>query len=179
MPSIVTQIRRDREEEMIHRGVQYARAIKRFYKTTGRYPANLQQLESFQSNKRFLRRRYLDPITGKPFRLLHYGEVKMFPMGVAGLAAPGIATMPGAINGPGTPLGQSVFGNRAAMSSALAGAAGMAAAMNPAMNPAMAQGMMQAATGAPGMNTDDGSGTSEGENGQPQSGNAAGPMMGG
>src|SRR6516162_5527780 len=38
-PSFVMQARRDREEEMIHRGTDYARAIKKYYKKFGRYPA--------------------------------------------------------------------------------------------------------------------------------------------
>ena len=37
---MVQQMKRDREEEMIHRGTEYARAIKKFYKKFGRYPAN-------------------------------------------------------------------------------------------------------------------------------------------
>ena len=32
------QMKRDREEEMIHRGTEYARAIKKYYKKFGRYP---------------------------------------------------------------------------------------------------------------------------------------------
>src|SRR5271169_2666214 len=45
-PRIVQQIKRDREEEMIHRGTEYARAVKKFYKKFGRYPANLEQLDN-------------------------------------------------------------------------------------------------------------------------------------
>lgn len=35
VPSITFEIRRDREEEMIHRGVQYSRAIRAYYKNSG------------------------------------------------------------------------------------------------------------------------------------------------
>src|ERR1700720_2327837 len=76
LPSIEFQIRRDREEELIHRGVQYSRAIRAYYKKLGRYPAKLDDLES-ANNLRFLRKRYKDPITGKDFKLLHFGEVKL------------------------------------------------------------------------------------------------------
>jgi hypothetical protein len=48
----------------MRRGQQYALAIRRFYKKFGRYPSNLDQLEN-TNNIRFLRRRYLDPLTGK------------------------------------------------------------------------------------------------------------------
>src|SRR6266571_3957289 len=109
-PSIAMQVKRDREEEMIHRGVQYSRGIKRFYKKFGRFPTRLEELEN-TNNIRFLRRRYKDPITGKDFRLLHIGEVQMFAQGVPGLATPGaplpggVTAVPGAIGSPGTPGG--------------------------------------------------------------------------
>jgi type II secretory pathway pseudopilin PulG len=76
VPSIAFEIKRDREEEMIHRGVQYSRAIRTYYKKFGRYPARLEDLEN-TNNLRFLRKRYKDPITGQDFKLLHFGEVKM------------------------------------------------------------------------------------------------------
>jgi hypothetical protein len=61
---------------MIHRGVQYSRAIRTYYKKFGRYPARMEDLDN-TNNLRFLRKHYKDPITGKDFKLLHYGEVKM------------------------------------------------------------------------------------------------------
>jgi len=76
VPSISFDIKRDREEEMIHRGVQYSRAIRAYYKKFGRYPAKLEDLEN-TNQLRFLRKRYKDPITGKDFRILHYGEAKL------------------------------------------------------------------------------------------------------
>lgn len=76
LPTVAFQARRDREEEMIHRGVQYSRAVKRYYKKFGRYPTRIEDLEN-TNNMRFLRRRYKDPITGKDFKLLHMGEVQM------------------------------------------------------------------------------------------------------
>src|SRR6266581_7320812 len=94
-PTITFQVRRDREEEMIHRGVQYSRAIRRYVKKTGRYPARLEELEN-TNNIRFLRKRYKDPITTKDFKLLHVGEVQLTGMaGMAG-AALGGGSIPGA-----------------------------------------------------------------------------------
>ena len=86
--NIEFQIRRDREEEMIHRGVQYSRAVRRFINTFRRYPQSIEELEG-TNNIRFLRKRYKDPITGQEFRLLHMDEVSSFnrPAGVA-VAAP-------------------------------------------------------------------------------------------
>jgi type II secretory pathway pseudopilin PulG len=68
------QMERDREEEMIHRGVQYTRAIRRYYRKLGTYPTTLDQLENTPGN-RFLRKRYKDPVTGQDFRLLHMQDV--------------------------------------------------------------------------------------------------------
>ena len=45
-PRMAQQIKRDREIEMIHRGDQYSRAIKRYYKKFGRYPGRIEDLEN-------------------------------------------------------------------------------------------------------------------------------------
>src|SRR5580698_3302986 len=72
--SIAFQIKRDREEEMVHRGVQYSRAIRNFVKKTGRYPSRLEELQDTNGQK-FIRRLYKDPITGRDFKLLHMSDV--------------------------------------------------------------------------------------------------------
>src|SRR5690348_18131404 len=69
LPSLEQQIKRGREEEMIHRGVQYSRAIRHYVKKFGRYPTRIEELES-TNNIRFLRKKYKDPITGQDFKLL-------------------------------------------------------------------------------------------------------------
>ena len=63
-PSTATALKRTKEDELVRRGQQYALGIRRFYKKFGRYPSNIDQLEN-TNNIRFLRRRYLDPLTGK------------------------------------------------------------------------------------------------------------------
>jgi type II secretory pathway pseudopilin PulG len=88
VPSITFDIKRDREEEMIHRGVQYSRAIRAYYKKFGRYPTKIEDLESTNS-LRFLRKRYKDPVNCKnsqcqDFRLLHFGEVQLTLGGIGG-----------------------------------------------------------------------------------------------
>lgn len=76
------QIKRDREEELIHRGVQYSRAVRRYFKKFGRYPTKIEDLED-TNNIRFLRKRYTDPMnrdpkTGKErdFKVLHLQDVR-------------------------------------------------------------------------------------------------------
>src|SRR5882724_11124579 len=61
LPEIVQQIQRDREEEMVHRGTEYMRAIKKYYKKLGRYPTRIEELEN-TNQQRFLRKRYKDPL---------------------------------------------------------------------------------------------------------------------
>ena len=67
--SIAFTIRRDREEELIHRGVQYKRAIREFAKKTGRFPLRMEELDN-TNGMRFLRKHYKDPITGQDFKLV-------------------------------------------------------------------------------------------------------------
>ncbi|HWO31660.1 MAG TPA: hypothetical protein VNO32_22935, partial [Candidatus Acidoferrum sp.] len=73
LTEIKFSLRRDREQEMVHRGVQYSRAIRVYYKKFGRYPTRLEDLDN-TNNLRYLRKHYKDPINGQDFKLLHYGE---------------------------------------------------------------------------------------------------------
>ena len=78
------QIERDREEEMIHRGVQYTRAVRKYFRKFNRYPTKLEDLDS-SNNTRYLRKHYKDPVTGQDFKLLHYGDPGVRMGGLAGL----------------------------------------------------------------------------------------------
>jgi len=73
---LAQQIKRDREEELIHRGTQYSRAIRRFIVAFQRYPSSIEELES-TNHIRFLRKRYKDPITGKDFRILRLTDAEV------------------------------------------------------------------------------------------------------
>jgi type II secretory pathway pseudopilin PulG len=116
--SIKFDIKRDREEEMIHRGVQYSRAIRAYYKKFGRYPATLENLEN-TNQQRFLRKRYKDPLTGKDFKLLHFGEAKMSLAGMGGGVIPGANTLGsnGQLNNPNSPTQNSAFGGNSSFGS--------------------------------------------------------------
>jgi hypothetical protein len=78
-------ILRDREVEMIHRGVQYERAVRRYYLKFGGYPTTIEQLEN--TNKlRFLRKRYKDPMSPDgQWQIAHIADIKL--PGVTNLAA--------------------------------------------------------------------------------------------
>jgi len=57
-----TEARRQREDEMMWRGKQYVRAIKLYYRKTGHYPQNLDDLQKGVANVHFLRQAYKDPM---------------------------------------------------------------------------------------------------------------------
>jgi type II secretory pathway pseudopilin PulG len=98
------EIQRDQETEMIHRGVQYSRAIRTYYKKFGRYPTKLEDLDN-TNNLRYLRKHYTDPLNkNKDFKLLHFGEPGVtLAGGIGGGSIPGAspAGSPGGLNGPG------------------------------------------------------------------------------
>lgn len=124
VPTITFDIKRDREEEMIHRGVQYSRAIRLYYRKFGRYPTKIDDLEN-SNNLRFLRKRYKDPLNCKKsecadFKLLHFGEVQLSLSGIAGGTVPGANPMgansglngsPGGFSQPSTFGGSGGFGS--------------------------------------------------------------------
>jgi type II secretory pathway pseudopilin PulG len=113
LPAVATQIRRDREEELVRRGKQYTRAIQLFYRRFGRYPNSVDELMS-TNNYRFLRQKYKDPITGKEeWRLIRFGQARPKPRRGA-LGGTGLGPGPGAgINPAGGPAPQGQTGSGA------------------------------------------------------------------
>src|SRR5262245_7892010 len=78
IPRVAFESQRQKELTLIDRGEQYKRAIQLFVKKNSRYPARLEELESF-NNLRYLRRRYKDPITGKDeWKLIQVGPGGVF-----------------------------------------------------------------------------------------------------
>lgn len=67
-----TAIRREKEEELIFRGLQYAEGIRNYQRRFGQLPVKLEQL--VESKPRCMRQLWADPITGKrdwvPIRLM-------------------------------------------------------------------------------------------------------------
>jgi type II secretory pathway pseudopilin PulG len=124
LPEIGQQIKRDREEELRHRGTAYMRAIQHFYKKFGRYPTRVEELEN-TNNVRFLRKRYKDPMSHDPqtgkeqdFKFLHQQDISLN----SGIVLPG--QMPGQTGMPG----QSGLGGMQGQNG-MAAMAGMAAQM--------------------------------------------------
>ncbi len=75
VPSVLTQGKREKEEDLIWRGEQYARAVKLFYRKNGRFPTSMDELSKPQNDVRFLRRAYEDPMNTEDgsWRLIYIG----------------------------------------------------------------------------------------------------------
>lgn len=72
IPRVAFASQRQKEQLLMERGEQYKIAIQRFCQANAnRWPAKIEDLENF-NNRRFLRHRYIDPMTGKDeWRLIH------------------------------------------------------------------------------------------------------------
>jgi hypothetical protein len=100
---------RDREVEMMHRGDQYARAVKRYFKKNGAYPNSIEQLEK-TNNIRYLRKRYKDPMSPDgAWKLVHPTDITLRAGG--GLVPSVTGTQTGLGAAGGSAFGQSSFGN--------------------------------------------------------------------
>jgi hypothetical protein len=142
LPRAAFESARDKEQLLMDRGNQYKRAIQVFYAENKRYTAELKDLES-TNNKRYLRRRYIDPMTGKDeWRLIHTNGsfltdslVTKPPAQNAGGGLPGQGQTPG-----GGPLGANNMNTTAVAPADTANNSNdpSAAAAVPALNP-MAQ----------------------------------------
>lgn len=117
VPTLEFQAKRDREEELIHRGVQYSRAVRRYVKKFGRYPTRMEDLLN-TNQVRFLRKKYKDPVTGEDFKILRMGDVQLMP---------GASTVAGV-----TPLSASPMGLAGSALAQQGGVAGMMAQQNAA-----------------------------------------------
>jgi type II secretory pathway pseudopilin PulG len=130
VPKISKQIQRDRELETMHRGKQYVRGVKMYYKKFGAYPPSIDAL--VKTNEiRFLRKKYIDPTTGKDeWKIIRFGQNKTQSMGffgqplggstIAGIGPSGgngLTGSPGVGGGIGSSPGAgSVFGSTSSTS---------------------------------------------------------------
>lgn len=74
-PVLYTQIQREKEQEAIWRGKQYARAVKLFYRKNGHFPVSLEDLSKPRLNVRYLRQPYTDPLNTEDgaWRMIYVG----------------------------------------------------------------------------------------------------------
>jgi len=77
LPKMSKEIQRDRELETMHRGKQYIRGVRMYYKKFGAYPPNADVLVKPVNNIRFLRKKYADPTTGNAeWKPVRFGQNK-------------------------------------------------------------------------------------------------------
>jgi hypothetical protein len=73
LPRFAFEAERDKEDTLVYRGEQYKRAIQLYVRQNKRWPAKIEDLED-TNGKRYLRKRYVDPMTGKDeWRAIHVG----------------------------------------------------------------------------------------------------------
>ena len=98
---ILTEGRRQKEEEMIWRGKQYTRGIKLYYRKYGRFPTSIDKLTQPQAgNIRFMRQAYKDPMNKEDgsWRLIYVGPAGQL---IGSLKPAATLQLPAA--GPGAP----------------------------------------------------------------------------
>jgi type II secretory pathway pseudopilin PulG len=94
-PIVAKDLQRERELETVHRGQQYVRAIRLYYRKFQHYPTSIDQLDN-SNNIKFLRQHYLDPMTGKDdWRIIHVGENQTTVTGFFGEPLAGLNTTGG------------------------------------------------------------------------------------
>lgn len=64
-PSILTEGRRQKEDELVWRGGQYVRALRLYYRKSGRFPQSLEDLTKGTNQVHFLRKAYTDPMNAE------------------------------------------------------------------------------------------------------------------
>jgi type II secretory pathway pseudopilin PulG len=183
-PKVAQELKREREVEAVHRGNQYVRAIQLYYRKVGTYPGSLEALEK-TNNIRFLRQRYLDPMTGKAdWRLIKMGEAKTTVKGFFGKPLTGLAPGLGSAAGMASSGANGTSSGSAFVSPPGSGSSAFAASSSSAFSSGGASSAGttgSAGSGTTGSSTDSsGTGSTSGSSGQSGSGfpGGGGPFMG-
>jgi hypothetical protein len=127
-PTVLSNIQREREAEMVWRGKQYTRGIRMYYLKMNRFPTSLDDLTKPKTGIRFMRQAYKDPMNqvDGSWRLIYVGpngqligSLSDRSIGLTGMGGSGM----GAAGAAGAQAG-SLFssGNRQGLSSAGGGA---------------------------------------------------------
>lgn len=74
-PTVVANVQREREAEMVWRGKQYVRGIRMYYVKMHRFPTSLDDLTKPKTGLRFMRQAYKDPMNAADgsWRLIYVG----------------------------------------------------------------------------------------------------------
>jgi len=74
-PTVLSEIQREKEADMVWKGEQYARGVKLYYMKTHRFPSSLEDLTENKTGIRFMRQAYKDPMNkvDGSWRLIYVG----------------------------------------------------------------------------------------------------------
>jgi type II secretory pathway pseudopilin PulG len=105
VPRIAKEIQLDREHETMARGKQFTRAVQLYYRKFHAFPPNQDAL--VKTNEiRFLRRKYIDPTTGKDdWKPIRFGQAKTQTLGFFGQPIAGAGSAGGTVLAPTGPSG--------------------------------------------------------------------------
>jgi type II secretory pathway pseudopilin PulG len=97
VPRVAKDIQRDRERETMERGKQYTRAVQLYYRKFHAFPPNQDAL--VKTNQiRFLRKKYIDPTTGKDdWKPIRFGQAKTQALGFFGKPIAGAGSAGGSV----------------------------------------------------------------------------------
>jgi len=168
-PQVAKSIQRDRDLETFHRGMQYRRAIQLYYRKFHAYPPSVDALV-MTNNIRFLRKKYIDPTTGKDvWTPILFGQNKTpTAMGFFGEPLAG-TTIAGTGPSGGNGLGGSGLGGNGIGGSGIGGSSGIGGGASANSSTAGTSGSGGAGGGATGTGSSasgSGSGSNSGSSGQ-------------
>ena len=130
-PTVLSEIQREREADMVWKGEQYVRGVKLFYMKMHRFPPSLEDLTTNKSGIRFMRQAYKDPMNSKDgsWRLIYVGPNGQLigSLKNRSISLGGQPAMPTSASGPAgtnSGFGNGMLGSSSFGSSASAGASG-------------------------------------------------------
>jgi hypothetical protein len=192
-PDILTNGRREKEQEMIWRGKQYVRGIRlyvRYYQMHGgttRFPTSMEDLTKNKTGVRFMRQAYKDPVNpvDGSWRMIYVGpngqligSLNNRPLGSNG--QPGGASV-GTTSGFGSAFGsgsQSSFGNGGAGGASVGGSSFGGSTFGSGSNSSFGNGANNSSFGANGNGASaQGQNAAPGSGADAQAGNGTGDQM--
>jgi len=169
-PTVLSNIQREKEAEMVWRGKQYVRGIRMFYMKVHRFPTSLDELTKPTNGIRFMRQAYKDPMntTDGSWRLIYVGpsgqligSLNQQSIGLFGAfgGAPSAAGMQPSALGGGTAAGSgSLFGSTGFGANAAGAGAASSTAILTTQTPGQSGGSSTGSSLDPNMQNPDSSG---------------------
>jgi hypothetical protein len=137
---ILTEGKREKEQEMIWRGKQYTRGIKLYYRKLGRFPNSMDDLVKPKiGNIRFMRQAYKDPMNKED------GSWRLIYVGPAGQLIGSLNPSSRNVQMPAGPVQPGAPGNGPVT---IGGQSGVSVGLGPGSNTPGATGTNQGATGS-------------------------------